>query len=82
MSAVEHTDDGAVLLGDPPILKLESGTSLVVVNAGGHPLDARTRELAPEAIEAMRDWCEGHLRAAPGTHRPGSDPTGVRRRDA
>ena len=60
-AGVELREGGAVLLGEPPILKLEPGSSFVVVNAGEHPLDARTRELTPEAIVAMRDWCEARL---------------------
>jgi hypothetical protein len=73
VSGVEYRDDGAVLLGDPPILKLEPETSFVVVNAGEHPLEARTRELDQEAIAAMRDWCDARIGSAEPRERKGRE---------
>jgi hypothetical protein len=73
-AGVEFREGGAVLLGEPPILKLEPDTSFVVVNAGKHPLDARTRELTAEAIAAMRDWCDARLGSMGRDGRPGRKP--------
>lgn len=62
---VETLDNGDVILywpnGDKAVRFQADGPFFACAYPGAHPLDGVSMQLAPDMIEALRDWCEQAL---------------------
>lgn len=57
---VNHKTGDVVLhaCNGDPILKLQKAGPFMAVSSGRHPLDCRCEVLTPEAVQAIREFCE------------------------